>query len=531
MLLLSRTKILILSLVICTLGFSDSALTLDQKLDLQNKRFYSLQKELATGIIKDKQFFVPTDVWNAKAQGSDQEQFTPADRVELNTRHQQLIEQNQKEAEQISITQYGIDLNNIRNQNKVKDFCAEMPKGGMLHVHPWGTVSRSTLQKILQKINPVIDLKFLQSLLTGKDAILLPHEVAALEQQMLLISPTGKVSYEELSKNILLKNKFEDLFFLSSGDHEFKRFMGVFSLIQEYFFIQNKNKNYNALNDLWNDFAKRAAENKISYVEVTQNFNADTPEKLQKSADKVKELLESMAKINFPGLESGLKIRVIIAIDRSQDPQKSIESISRIIEASPIAGVVGINLINNEESAPAQPFHRLYGQLLAQKPSRWSDSPKDMSENKLFATTHAGELGDINNIRDMIIMGADRIGHGTNLAENLPILEYVRNKKIPIEVNYISNYRLRSVKTGSTHPLVKYLRLGIPVSYSTDDEGIFESSMNRECERIISENKDITYLDMRNMSLNSIDTSFAEPQLKIELRNELIKKLEEFEKK
>jgi adenosine deaminase len=70
--------------------------------------------------------------------------------------------------------------------------------------------------------------------------------------------------------------------------------------------------------------------------------------------------------------------------------------------------------------------------------------------------------------------------------------------------------------------------LGLPISLSTDDEGIFETDINHECEIAINDT-DITYIELKQMAFNSIQTSFASVDDKKILLELLSKKFMVFE--
>ena len=133
---------------------------------------------------------------------------------------------------------------------------------------------------------------------------------------------------------------------------------------------------------------------------------------------------------------------------------------------------------------------------------------------------HAGELGDPKNVRDAIIFGVQRIGHGNKLKLNPLYLEYARRKEIAIETNLTSNFILGVEENIDTHPFLDFLRLGLKVSLSTDDEGIFNTDISKEC-TIALRRDDLTYFELKQMFVNSIETAFLEK----DIRDELLKKL------
>ncbi|MFB0906478.1 MAG: hypothetical protein QMA98_05855, partial [Pseudomonadales bacterium] len=85
---------------------------------------------------------------------------------------------------------------------------------------------------------------------------------------------------------------------------------------------------------------------------------------------------------------------------------------------------------------------------------------------------HAGEVDEPNHhVRDTLLLGADRIGHGLNLISDRQTLIQMRHGPYLVEINLISNLLLEYVPEFSAHPFPEYLRLGVPVALSTDDRG------------------------------------------------------------
>jgi adenosine deaminase len=149
----------------------------------------------------------------------------------------------------------------------------------------------------------------------------------------------------------------------------------------------------------------------------------------------------------------------------------------------------------------------------------------------IHITMHAGELGDFRNVRDSAIFGAERVGHGAKLIDDPLTMEYVRTRGEPaIEVNLVSNVRLGVSPSFAEHPFLKFIRLGIKVAFSTDDEGIERTSINKEFTEMIS-NTDITYAEIKDAAFNSILVSFATENVKSMLIQKLTDMFTVFEKK
>jgi adenosine deaminase len=131
---------------------------------------------------------------------------------------------------------------------------------------------------------------------------------------------------------------------------------------------------------------------------------------------------------------------------------------------------------------------------------------------------HAGELwtgivppeGLRSHIRDSIERGhASRIGHGVDVMfeDNAPaLLKEMAAKKIAVEINLSSNDMILGVR-GNEHPFPVYLKTGVPVVISTDDEGVSRSDINQEYWRALR-TYPITYPQLKQIVRNSLEYSF-----------------------
>ena len=99
---------------------------------------------------------------------------------------------------------------------------------------------------------------------------------------------------------------------------------------------------------------------------------------------------------------------------------------------------------------------------------------------------------------------------------------------LPIEINLWSNYRLQVIDSFEHHPFLPFSRLGLPVSLSTDDEGIFETDISNECVIAIN-HTDIVHAELKAMSFNSVATSFAAPDIRSALTRQLETDFQRFE--
>jgi hypothetical protein len=172
--------------------------------------------------------------------------------------------------------------------------------------------------------------------------------------------------------------------------------------------------------------------------------------------------------------------------------------------------VVAVNFVQAEDGYHSMTDYHLHMQMV--------DFAKKLYPS-VHITLHAGELapglvtpeGLLFHIRDAVELGhAERIGHGVDLMyEKDPesLLREMRDRHIDVEINLTSNEGILGVK-GDQHPFQIYRRAGVPVSLSTDDEGVNRSDLTEEFVRAV-ETYNLSYADLKELVRNSIEYSFA----------------------
>jgi len=105
--------------------------------------------------------------------------------------------------------------------------------------------------------------------------------------------------------------------------------------------------------------------------------------------------------------------------------------------------------------------------------------------------------------------GAERIGHGVAvMSEDDPIglLREMAKKNVLVEICLTSNDVILGV-SGDRHPLLVYMKYGVPVALATDDEGVSRSDMTHEYLRAV-ETYGLSYADLKRMARESLEHSF-----------------------
>lgn len=138
---------------------------------------------------------------------------------------------------------------------------------------------------------------------------------------------------------------------------------------------------------------------------------------------------------------------------------------------------------------------------------------------KVHISLHAGEIAmglvkpeDLSfHIHESIERGhAERIGHGvTVMQEKDPIglMKEMASRNILVEINLTSNDQILGI-SGDEHPLQTYIKYGVPVAISSDDEGVARSDMTHEYLRAV-ETYRFSYPELKRMARQSLEHSFV----------------------
>jgi adenosine deaminase CECR1 len=142
---------------------------------------------------------------------------------------------------------------------------------------------------------------------------------------------------------------------------------------------------------------------------------------------------------------------------------------------------------------------------------------------------HGGEVDSPGReVRNTLLLGAERIGHGVNLITDDDTLLLLRQGRTLIEMNLVSNKLLEYVSSYEQHPFAEYLRLGIPVCLNTDDAGSWDSNLTDEYFTAVRE-FNLSWDEVAQVGRNSLQYSFAPAALKADLLERFEIRLKNFE--
>ncbi|MDA0705075.1 MAG: adenosine deaminase [Proteobacteria bacterium] len=179
---------------------------------------------------------------------------------------------------------------------------------------------------------------------------------------------------------------------------------------------------------------------------------------------------------------------------------------------------VAVNMVGREDNDKGYPL-------------RFLETLRDLRRQYpgVKLSIHAGEVDEPNDhVRDTLLLGADRIGHGLNLITDDDTMRLMRHGPYLVEINLISNLLLKYVSDYAEHPFPEYLRTGIPVALSTDDRGMWDSTMTDEFFVAVTE-FNLSWEEIRTLSRNSLQYAFVQPGVKQQLLREFDERISKFE--
>jgi adenosine deaminase len=167
-------------------------------------------------------------------------------------------------------------------------------------------------------------------------------------------------------------------------------------------------------------------------------------------------------------------------------------------------GVVGFDLAGPEAGYP---------------PSRHLEAFRLLQRANIHITVHAGEAFGLPSIHEALeLCGAERLGHGIRIADDItigdhgrhvlgPLASYVRDRRIALEICPTSNVHTGAVPSIAEHPIDLLSRLGFCVTVNTDDRLLSAVSLSGEF-ALLADTFGIHLDDIEWMTMNAMTSSF-----------------------
>ena len=412
-------------------------------------------------------------------------------------------------------------------------FLLAMPKGADLHLHLTGAVYAETYLRMAAEEGLCVDLR--------TDALVAPR--VAPTTVVAGKSRCGENAAEAAraqTDNNLAGAVIDSLSmrnFVPGRESAHDHFFGTFGK-----FGPNRAEHSG---DLLAEVIRRAAAQNESYLEVMAltgtpanalavqaGFNGDFSEtSFGESRDKlmaaglpgiVAELRARVARIEKDRIAAlgcapqpdapacHVEVRYLYQILRESPPEQVFAQVlAGFLLASEDARVVGVNIVQPEDGLVSMRDYHLQMRMIEYAKSLYP---------KVHLSLHAGEIspglvppeGLRFHVREAVELAhAERIGHGASVMYETDaprLLETMKQGRVLVEINLTSNDLSLGVR-GKDHPLPVYLKHGVPVALSTDDEGVSRTHLTEEYQRAVLD-YGLGYADVKEMVRNSLEYSF-----------------------
>ena len=242
------------------------------------------------------------------------------------------------------------------------------------------------------------------------------------------------------------------------------------------------------------DLGEYLLSQRVAYAEVTISIGVMLLRKQRPESN-----FEAILTAVEPFEKRGLHMNWIFDAVRQFGP----EAASRVVEAAmrcASKSIVAFGIGGDELSVPTIELRPVYDQA---------------ATVGLHRLIHAGEIGGPEKIREAVeLLGAERIGHGIAAINDPALMDFLADRRIPLEICPQSNIltgalarQLRRTLAGiGDHPLVALFRHGIPIVLSTDDPAMFHTTLLNEYERAYQ--LGMTENELLRMAQMSFDFAF-----------------------
>ncbi|MBP5402735.1 MAG: adenosine deaminase [Treponema sp.] len=260
---------------------------------------------------------------------------------------------------------------------------------------------------------------------------------------------------------------------------------------------------------VFNDFAKYLENNNVTYCEA---FFA--PSAFVKKGFKYSDMVENFTKnIQKIKKEKGITIKLLTDVSRTfglENAQKNYE----MFKASPSQEIIGIGLGGAEVKGPCN----LFGPVFVQA-----------HKDGFHAVAHAGEDVGPESVWDAVkILSSERIGHGISSIQDEKLVDYLKEKQIPLEICPTSNvFTKKYVKTMEDHPVRALYDAGVLVTIGSDDPVFFKTTVNEEYWNLYSK-LNFTISEIEDLICNSFKASFLPESKKTSAIREVKKVFKEY---
>ena len=187
--------------------------------------------------------------------------------------------------------------------------------------------------------------------------------------------------------------------------------------------------------------------------------------------------------------EFGITFRLITSFLRHLSEESAFKTLEQALKHRDKICAFGLD--SSEKGNPPSKFQRVF---------------QKVKDEGFLIVAHAGEEGPAEYIWEAInLLEVSRIDHGNRCLEDEKLVEYLKEKQIPLTLCPLSNFSLRVVNDLKNHPVKKMLDKGLMLTINSDDPAYFGGYMNENFEGIMEL---ISKEELIQLAKNSFISSF-----------------------
>ena len=419
----------------------------------------------------------------------------------------------------------------------VRAFLADFPKGADLHFHLSAGVYAETLIRVAAEDKVCIDpgkADFARDAQgkTLKEPCSAPL-VAASELNGSSLTPDEQNLYDRVVDAFSMRN-FVPTPGYSGHDQFFSTFDRFGGLDKSHTgqWLDEITRRSDAENNQYLELMHTPAFGHAARIAHEIGWNPDLAQMRQALLDRgvreevvtdreeIRKVIESRNQIQHCGRPEAssacrVQVRFIYQVLRAFSPEQvfaqtllGFETVEQAIEQGS-DDWVGINFVQPEDYMVSMRDYSLHMKMVEYLHGLYP---------RVHITLHAGELapgmvppeGMKFHIREAVEVGhAERIGHGVDVmyendAEGL--LKEMASKHVMVEINLTSNEGILGI-TGDRHPFQYYRVAHVPVTLSTDDQGVSRIDLTHEYVRAANEYH-LSYADLKQLARTGMEHNF-----------------------
>ncbi|MFW5799187.1 MAG: adenosine deaminase [Spirochaetota bacterium] len=267
---------------------------------------------------------------------------------------------------------------------------------------------------------------------------------------------------------LLQKNKLCEKLGIHNEDEIYEKFevKNINDFIQVFYLIQSVFCEEEDFRYLVKDVKRYCKRNNLYYAEI---FLA--PTKFIKnglSFEKFINIIDYELKKNDEEIAHNVEIKLLIDVSRNYGTENAMNNLDLVInnKTDSIIGI-GIGGAENLPGAEAGNYKKVFDKAV---------------DNGLKVVAHAGEVTGPELIWETLKeLNVSRIGHGISAIYDEKLMDYLKERQIPLEICPTSNiFTQKYVKELSKHPIREFYDRGLFVTVNCDDPSVFGVELNDE---------------------------------------------------